>query len=159
MEIRFREFRKADVDALFFLDQNCFPPVQQSAFSTLLDVLLHPDATAMVAEEIGEGYQRVIGGLIVRCEASRSRLHIVSLTVNEEFRRLGIARHLLEWAERLARSSKCNLLLVPLHYGNTAGEALLSASGFRIAGDEWEEEPAAAYRQLWRREVVHEVQA
>ena len=156
MELRFREFRKEDMDALYFLDQRCHPPEARSTFSGLLDNLLDRDAAALVAEEMAGEYQRVIGALIVRGDPWNSLLYIVSLMVNEEFRRLGIARRLLAWAEQLAIGFECKALLAPLAEGNEAGEAFLGANGFLPVEGELPPGFAGEGRRLWRREVAHE---
>lgn len=155
MELRIREFQKQDMDAIYFLDQGCYPEQQRSSFSALLDTLLGQDCAALVAEELGEGYARVIGALIVQGDPWRSKLYIVSLMVNDEFRRLGIARRLLGWAERLARGFECDTLLVRLPEDDAPAEAFLSANGFALSqpGPEKSDDGPGV---LWMREVGDE---
>lgn len=155
MELRIREFQKQDMDAIYFLDQGCYPEQQRSSFSALLDTLLDKDCAALVAEELGEGYARVIGTLIVQGDPGHSKLYIVSLMVNGEFRRLGIARRLMDWAERLARGFKCDTLLVRLPEDDAPGEAFLSANGFALSRQE-AEKPDGGPGVLWTREVRDE---
>ena len=156
MELRIREFQKQDMDAIYFLDQGCYPEEQRSSFSALLGTLLDRDCAALVAEELGEeGYARVIGALIVQGDSESSKLYIVSLMINGEFRRLGIARRLVDWAERLARGFKCDTLLVRLPENDAPGESFLSANGFAVNRQE-AENPDGGPGVLWTREVRDE---
>ena len=155
MELRIREFQKQDMDALYFLDQSCYPPEQRSSYKALLDMLLDRDCAALVAEEIGEDYVRVIAALIVQGDPWRSRLFIVSLMVKVEFRRLGIAKRLLDWAERLAQGFHCNTLLVRSPQGYGLGEVFLTANGFSAGADEEGNAPGGKQGILWKREVTH----
>ena len=158
MELRIREFQKQDMDAIYFLDQGAYPENQRSSYSALLDALLDRDTAALVAEEIEEGLARVIAAIIVQADPWRSRLYIVSLMVNEEFRRLGIARRLVGWAEKLARGFDFNALVVRLPGDDAAGEAFLNANGFAVdteggvdgAGEPNDDGPGV----LWMREVT-----
>lgn len=143
------------MDALYFLDQSCYPPQQRSSYKALLDMLLDRDCAALVAEEIGEDYVRVIAALIVLGDPWRSRLFIVSLMVKYEFRRLGIAQRLLDWAERLARGFHCNTLLVRSPQGYGLGEVFLTANGFTAGVDEEDDAPGGKQGILWMREVTH----
>ena len=157
MELRIREFQKKDMDAVYFLDQGCYPVEQRSSFNVLLETLLDRDCAALVAEEIGEGYARIIAALIVQGDPWHAKLYIVSLMVDEEFRKLGIARRLLGWAERLASSFKCDTLLVRLPEDYAPGEAFLSANGFTVSGEEGTEKSVekggGRPGVLWMREV------
>ena len=160
MELRIREFQKQDMDAIYFLDQEAYPEAQRSSYSALLDALLDRDSAALVAEEIEEGHTRIIGAMIVLADPWRSKLYIVSLMVNQEFRRLGIARRLLGWAEKLARGFGFDALLVRLPDDDAPGEAFLSANSFAVSGDGGGdgggEAPEAGPGVLWIREVADE---
>ncbi len=130
MEVRIREFRKEDMDALYFLNQRCYPPGHRLPYARLLDMLLDRDAAALVAEELGEHQSRLIGALIVQGDPWNATLYIISLMVDGQWRRVGIARRLLGWAERLGEGFNCSTLLVPLESGNPEGKAFLNAGGF-----------------------------
>lgn len=153
MELRIREFRKGDMDALYFLNQRCHPPERRPRYARILDTLLDRDVAALVAEEVTAELSRLIGGLIVQGDPWNQRLFIVSLLVDADYRRLGIARRLLGWAERLGEGFRCRTLLVPLEAGNADGAAFLAAQGFH---ESEEAEPffsGPAQGRLWVREV------
>ncbi len=130
MEVRIREFRKEDMDALYFLNQRCYPPGRRLRYARLLETLLDRDVAALVAEELGEHDSRLIGALIVQGDPWNATLYIISLMVDGQWRRVGIARRLLGWAERLGVGFNCTSLLVPLESNNPEGKAFLSAEGF-----------------------------
>jgi GNAT superfamily N-acetyltransferase len=153
VEVRFREFRKGDMDALYFLNQRCYAPERRQRYSRILDTLLDRDVAALVAEEVEEGYSSLIGGLIVQGDPWNRRLFIVSLMVDAPYRRLGIARRLLAWAERLGESFNCAALLVPLEAGNEDGAAFLAAQGFHESDEETPFFAGPEEGRLWLREA------
>lgn len=157
LPIVFREFRQADIDALYFLHQRCHPPAAQLRYSALLDLILNHDAAAMVAEATEQTGSRLAGGLIVRGEPWHFRMHIAALMVGERYRRRGIGRRLVAWAERMAAGYRFQELLATLGEGQPEGEALLAATGFvRLPPGEnppGAEEPGARPEVTWKKEV------
>ncbi len=141
------------MDALYFLSQRCLAPERRLPYFRLLDTLLDRDAAALVAEEVAEGYSRLVGGLIVQGDPWNRRLFVVSLMVDAEHRRLGIARRLLAWAERLGEGFGCRILLVPLEAGNEGGAAFLAAQGFHESDEESPFFAGPEEGRLWKREA------
>ncbi|MBI4081147.1 MAG: GNAT family N-acetyltransferase [Candidatus Lambdaproteobacteria bacterium] len=130
MELRIRPFRATDFDRLYFLEQRCHAPAFRMAYQHLLATLLDEHAAALVAEvEQPEG-PPLAAALVVRAAQGAATLEIVTLMVDEAFRRLGIARRMMEWALRLAEAQGRHEVSVALEAGNGAGAAFLRATGF-----------------------------
>ncbi len=128
MEVLIRPFRAGDLDALFVLDYRCYAAPYRFGYQQLLRTLQDRNVSAIVIE--GEAQDRLIGGLIVRSDPARKQITVISLMVESDYRRLGLARRLVAWAEGLARSNQWEAIVVPLERGNEAGAAFLNATGF-----------------------------
>ncbi len=150
MEVLIREFRREDVDGLYFLDRRCYAPPYRLAYHQLVSTLLDRDVVALVAEAEGWTQAGVIGALILRGEHWQKRMSIVALMVEAPFRRQGLGRRLLAWAERLARAQGYGELVVPLEADNEGAAAFLAACGFEDTGqaEPWFTDTAAG--TLWR---------
>ena len=153
VELRIREFRKGDMDALFFLNERCLAPTRRATYRELLDTLLDRDVGSLVAEEVAEGYSRLVAGLVVQGDPWNSRLFILALMVDAEYRRLGIARRLLAWAERFGRGFNCTSLLLPLEAGNAEGQAFLAAAGFHESDEHAPFFSEPSQGTLWSRDL------
>jgi [ribosomal protein S18]-alanine N-acetyltransferase len=98
-DIRLRNVRKADLEALYLLDQACFEPDIAYTRGQLQDLLSRDHAVGVVAE--------VDGGLAGFAIGHRTggRGHVVTLDVAGRYRRRGVGRVLLrELVERLERA-------------------------------------------------------
>jgi len=102
---RTRDFRRADFETLWRIDQACFDPQLAYSRLELAFYMRRPGAFTLVAEaEDGEvsgngTTQRRILGFIV-AEARRSTGHIITIDVVAEARRGGIGSGLLLAAEK-----------------------------------------------------------
>ena len=129
----FREFRKGDEDAVYFLQQKYMPPPAQQEYGSLMITVLNKDAGTMVIEVTDENHpelQRVIGALIVRTTDNPPTMAVDSLVIEPVFRRRGLGKKLMAWACRAAIISGHDELLAFLDEGNHMGEAFLKDFGF-----------------------------
>ena len=85
---RIRKFRIGDFEALFQIDQICFPPDIAFSRRELLFALRHPKSSAWIAEDPG----RILGFAVAQVD-NRSCAHILTLDVIPEARqrRIGTA--------------------------------------------------------------------
>lgn len=105
MEILIRPFERPDMDPLYFLDQRCTMPGARLTYERLLTALLERNVSAVVmVEDMEEKPPPMLGSLIVRSDSARRTLHVLALMVDPDFRRLGLARRLMDWAVHLGAS-------------------------------------------------------
>lgn len=98
-DVRLRRVRKADLDALYALDQACFEPEIAYTRGQLRDLLSREHAVGLVAEVAGDLAGFAIG------HRTGGRGHVVTLDVAHGRRRLGVGRALLEeLVDRLERA-------------------------------------------------------
>jgi len=126
---RTRDFRKADFETLWRIDQACFDPQLAYSRLELAFYMRRPGAFTLVAEaevERGEApgngnAQRRIVGFIV-AEARRRTGHIITIDVLPEARRGGVGSGLLLAAEK--RLQQAGALLVELETPVNNAEAI-----------------------------------
>ena len=132
MEVLFRAFQRQDMDALFFLEQRCYPEPYRFRFGQLLNTLLDKNVVSLVAEVVEDpppGHTGLAAGLIVRLEPEQKRLVVLTLMVTEALRRQGLGRRLLEKSIALGRKSGHEALVVPVEKGNEEASLFLMACG------------------------------
>jgi len=136
LPLTIRPFRPEDLDPLYFLERRCHSETFRLPFQQLLETLLDPRVSALVAEVSDREERPLVGALVVQGMAGEPRLTLLTLMVDAPFRRAGIATRLLELAVRLAQAAGIAELATPLEADNAAGRAFLQAAGFAPAG-EW----------------------
>ena len=117
VSFRTRDFRRADFETLWRIDQACFDPQLAYSRLELAFYMRRPGAFTLVAEaEGGEGsgngraQGRILGFIVA--EARRKTGHIITIDVVADARRGGIGSALLRAAE--ARLQQAGALAVEL---------------------------------------------
>jgi len=120
-----RDFRRADFETLWRIDQTCFDPQLAYSRLELAFYMRRPGAFTLVAEAesgaVPGNAQRPILGFIV-AEASRKTGHIITIDVVGEARREGIGSSLLLAAEQ--RLQNAGALVVELETPVNNGAAI-----------------------------------
>jgi ribosomal-protein-alanine N-acetyltransferase len=122
---RIRDFRRADFETLWRIDQACFDPQLAYSRLELAFYMRRPGAFTLVAEaEGGEvpgngNTQRRIIGFIV-AEARRKTGHIVTIDVLGEARRGGVGSSLLLAAEKRLQQAGAILIELETPVNNAA---------------------------------------
>jgi ribosomal protein S18 acetylase RimI-like enzyme len=98
VDFAIREFRREDFEALWAIDQKCFPPGISYSQVELLAYMRRPRSFTLVAECLPDGggcahTQGPIGFIVA--EAGRTRGHIITIDVLEHARRSGMERGFL----------------------------------------------------------------
>lgn len=134
-QLTLREFQADDIDGLFFLEQRCYEGALAMSYQQLRALLKDPGVATLVLVGKVEDAPRMVAALTVKPEAEQGRLMIVSLNVDPDYRRLGLARQLAERARRAAAQLKLAAVAMPVEAENAPGAAFLKAVGFEPAED------------------------
>jgi ribosomal protein S18 acetylase RimI-like enzyme len=133
VDFTIRESRREDFDALWKIDQKCFPPGISYSQVELLAYMRRPRSFTLVAEgfpdEEGGGNREGLIGFIV-AEAGRTRGHIITIDVLEHARRSGLGTRLLATAEVRLREMGCILILLETAVDNAAALAFYKKHGY-----------------------------
>jgi ribosomal protein S18 acetylase RimI-like enzyme len=178
MEVLIRPFRPDDWDGIFLLDQACFVPPYRLEYPRLRALVEDPTVAVLVieareepqpggsgieakrveepaaAEPEAKDEHAVVGGLLLKHDREAERLVVISVMVDPGFRRVGLGRRLMGWAEKIARSRQLPRLLAPLETENAEGAAFLASLGFTCepGAPPFFADPAGGH--LWSRPVA-----
>ncbi len=132
-ESAIREFRRGDFDALWKIDQKCFPPGISYSQMELLSYIRRPRSFTLVADgvpnDLPQGDEAEPVGFIV-AEAGRTRGHIITIDVLEHARRSGLGTRLLTLAEKRLREMGCSSVFLETAVDNAAALAFYKRHGY-----------------------------
>jgi [ribosomal protein S18]-alanine N-acetyltransferase len=131
VEFALRDFRQAEFETLWRIDQQCFAPGISYSRLELATYLRRPGAFVLVADSseadtVSESSSkaqpsRTAVGFIVAEAGSRGRGHIITIDVLGHARRAGIGSQLLHAAEDRLRAAGCHFVVLETAVDNTAG--------------------------------------
>jgi len=121
-----RAYEPHDFAALYRLDQSCFPAGISYSKTTLRYFLTIPSADCVVAVEGGK-----VAGFIVS-EENPPLAHIITLDVEERYRRRGVGTALLEKIEANLAARGVRSILLETAITNEAAVAFWQRHGYRI---------------------------
>ena len=145
-----RDFQPADFDALWRIDQHCFPPgisysrtelklyIRRRGSFTLLAIDAAPSATA--APDSGKGKKNLppippanvaVAGFIV-AEAGRASGHIITIDVIAAARRSGVGSLLLRAAEDRLRATPCRSVELETAVDNISALSFYKHHGYSV---------------------------
>ena len=142
VQIALRESRNADFEALWTIDQQCFPPGISYSRLELAAYIRRPKAFTIVAEEVpaknwqpstfksSYGKRLQIAGFIVAEADPKSLGHIITIDVLTEHRRSGIGSQLLQAAEERLRLASCGAIVLEAAVDNETALAFYHRHGF-----------------------------
>lgn len=131
-----REFQAEDFEAVYRLDQACYPPGIAYSRTALREFLSEPGARAWVAEEEGPLAPResgLVGFIIVR-RVGAERGHVITLDVRADRRRRGLGRKLYETAEAWLAEQGVRRVRLETAVENAAAVAFWQKTGYEIVG-------------------------
>jgi [ribosomal protein S18]-alanine N-acetyltransferase len=121
-EFTIREFRRGDFNALWEIDQECFPPGISYSQMELLTYMRRLRAFTLVAERAdGEQAKAPVGFIVA--ETGRQAGHIITIDVLEEARRSGLGSSLLMAAEHRLKEAGCRAVFLETAVDNRAALA------------------------------------
>lgn len=132
-EIVLRDYRAADLDAMFRLDQECFSEEFRFDRESIQMFAEEQGAVVRLAEKIGA---EIVGFVIVHLErvAKDRRGYVVTLDVAEQHRRHGIARRLMDQAEFRVATAGGRLMELHVFTGNENAIRFYEGMGYERIG-------------------------
>lgn len=135
--LNLRQFRPADLQTLYEIDQACFPPGISYSKEELAAFIDSRESKTWIAVED----DTIAGFLIGKREPDRVG-HIVTVDVLEPWRRRGVGRALMQAVEAWARDSDLGLI-----YLETAQDNLVAQRFYQVLGYEKVDEIEDYYRE------------
>lgn len=123
---RIREFKKAEFDILWRIDQACFDPQLAYSRPELALYMRRPGAFTLVAEIESE-----IVGFVV-AETQRKNGHIITIDVVEKARRTGVGSALLQSAEDRLREAGAIAVALETPVNNDAAIRFYKQKGYFV---------------------------
>jgi [ribosomal protein S18]-alanine N-acetyltransferase len=97
-----RPYQASDLDALYHLDQVCFPPGVAYSRAEIAGYLRRSDSKAWIAEASAGSPPEIAGFVIASCDRRRQG-HIITLDVAPAWRRRAVGSMLMDTAEAWVR--------------------------------------------------------
>lgn len=139
VEFALRDFRPAEFESVWRIDQKCFPPGVSYSRLELAAYLRRPGAFCLVAEspvaessETGAKISPAILGFIVAETGSRKSGHVITIDVLPEARGAGIGTQLLGAAEDRLRSADCHGVILETAVDNRAALSFYKRRQYHI---------------------------
>jgi ribosomal-protein-alanine N-acetyltransferase len=128
-EIKFRNYRAADLDAMFRLDEACFAEDFRFDVESMRAFAEGQGAVSVIAESDGE----LVGFLIVHLERTvvGRRGYVVTLDVAEKWRREGVAGRLVGEAERRVAAAGARWMELHVYTGNEGAIRFYERMGYK----------------------------
>lgn len=133
-----RGLEPADRDAVKALHARCFPDAFAMDDAVLDNLFRHPYGVHLVAEIDDE-----IVGFAGAIHGARPRARLLTLHVDPDARRSGVATALLDGLEHRLTARKAHRLELEVHVDNDAAQRLYEARGFEV-----EREDPTAYPSI-----------
>jgi len=134
VDFTLRDFQSNDLEALWRIDQECFPPGIAYSKAELRAYIQSAAAFAIVAEITAPGatLSSSIVGFIV-AEANRKGVgHIITIDVLPEARRSGIGFTLLTAGEERLRLAKCDRIRLEASVDNVVALDFYKRHGYAV---------------------------
>jgi ribosomal-protein-alanine N-acetyltransferase len=141
-----RDFQNEDFDALWRIDQSCFPAGISYSRAELRFYMRRPSAFTLVAVQSSSGAGEAgspktkamapedidIAGFIVAEKGSLGRGHIITIDVVIPARRFGVGSLLLEAAEARLRGTSCRIVELETAVDNVSALSFYKRHGYSV---------------------------
>jgi ribosomal-protein-alanine N-acetyltransferase len=131
MEVCLREFKEADFENLWELDQMCFPEGNAYSRRELAFYIRRRGAFTIVAEQTSDTSPSIIVGFIV-AESTRGSGHIITIDVCPKARRERIGSALLKAAEDRLEIRNCHAVTLEAAVNNNGALAFYKRHGYSV---------------------------
>ncbi len=134
MKFLLRDYRPADLEPLWQIDQKCFEAGIAYSKQDMVAYLGQPGAFALVGEPVGGGEASgfVIGQVVGRGRGRASFGYVVTIDVLAEARRSGLGSLLLGAAENQMRHSGCRKVVLEVAVNNAAALPFYERHGYTV---------------------------
>ncbi len=144
MNFTLRDFRQADFESLWSIDQQCFAPGISYSRVELATYLRRPRAFALVAEAPNpqgpvssngdlEGDPLTVAvGFIVAEAGNRGGGHIITIDVLPDARGAGVGSELLRAAEDRLRAANCHTVILETAVNNRVALSFYEAHEYSV---------------------------
>ncbi len=130
MTFRLRESETADLEALYKIDQACFPPGISYSRRELSYYMNLRGTFTLIAETSGEVQQ--IAGFIVGQKTSRGMGHIITIDTVAQFRRHGLGSLLMKAAEDRLKATGCHAMVLEVAVDNAPAISFYKRLGYFV---------------------------
>jgi [ribosomal protein S18]-alanine N-acetyltransferase len=132
-DLIFRDYRPADIEAMFRLDELCFTKEFRFSRESMQEFAQERNAIVRVAEAVGG---EIVGFVIVHIErvASERRAYVVTLDVDPGCRRQGIAMKLMNAVEAAATAARARWIQLHVFVGNEGAIRFYEEQGYEQVG-------------------------
>jgi [ribosomal protein S18]-alanine N-acetyltransferase len=127
--LRIRNFQPQDLDALYQIDQICFPAHIAFSRAEFVSYLNHPKRIARVAETSG----RIIGFILARIQRS-SHAHILTLDVVPDARQCRVGTKLMTVLHKELERLKIGACVLEVGVRNIAAQRLYEKMHYKNIG-------------------------
>ena len=128
---RIRDYRAADFDCLWEIDQQCFPPGIAYTQMELSGFITRRNAITLVAEFDGSD-DKAIAGFAVAHPVRRKYGRILTLDILPRARRSGLATRLMEICEQRLRLLGCSHIYLETAVDNEPALRLYQKLGYQV---------------------------
>lgn len=143
MHIEIRDFRRADFDELWRIDQECFDPGISYSRMELDHYVRRRRAVTLIAECGPGGKSKTalrrdhkpvsnIAGFIVVEQDARGRGHVITLDVRPATRRAGVGTQLMNAAEQRLRTAGCHAVFLETAVNNITALSFYKRHGYSV---------------------------
>lgn len=137
MAFTIRDFRTADFDTLWRIDQTCFATGISYSRAELRFYMRRPTAFTLVAESPAQSNadastEEQIAGFIVAEAGPRARGHIITIDVISDARRFGVGSLLLRSAEDRLCVAECRVVELETAVDNLSALSFYKRHGYSV---------------------------
>jgi [ribosomal protein S18]-alanine N-acetyltransferase len=128
MMIVIREFAPEDFDTLWRIDQECFPAGIAYSRAELLHYISRKTSFGIVADAQGD----IAGFLVAEASKRRKAGHVITIDVDEKFRRHEVGTRLMAECERRMVEAGCDAVFLETAVDNEGAIAFYRRHGYRV---------------------------
>ena len=141
LDFKLRDYRAADFDRLWEIDQLCFPPGIAYTQMELSGFIMARNAITLVAElrrnegtacPSGDGISESLGGYVVAHSIRRKYGRILTLDIHPGARRMGLATALMNACEERLRAVGCREVYLETAVNNGSAVRLYRRLGYHV---------------------------